>query len=93
MRSVKIKAATDAGEIAMRKHMEEVLKMGRARKMMLRQLGIKQSVTCSDPYEICVQFGKLGGLVRPVDIMREIRNALEANGAKEDHDYITEVQE
>lgn len=93
MKEIKIIAKSKTGEEALDTHIKESLKTRLDKKLIMKQLGIVQSVICKDPLTLLVEFRnkRLQKIVQPNHIALEIKEALQKNGAYETKDYEIEV--
>lgn len=88
MISLNIIARTEIGTTALKKHVEESMKMNRLKKAMLKKMGFMQEVMSTNPYTLYVYMGgHLGNMTKEKHFIEEIAEALAENGAKLDRDY------
>lgn len=86
---IKIIANSTIGTQAIKKAVLENLKIPKHVKIQRSILGIKDGVSCVDPftYEIKIA-GRLQAAVSPDDIKYKLRQTMDINGAVENTDYI-----
>lgn len=88
MISLNIIARTEIGTTALKKHVEESMKMNRLKKAMLKKMGFMQEVMSTNPYTLYVYMGgHLGNMTKEKHFKDEIIEALADNGAEIDKDF------
>ena len=93
MKSVKIICKMEAGEKALRKEIEDTLKLSkRVRKQFERSFS--KEVICTAPFTVYVSIKDkmMQDLLNKDDFLAGIRRALKENGAEENIDYTFEVE-
>jgi hypothetical protein len=85
---IRIIARNENGEKAIQQHYVESMKVGRAKRMMMRQLGMRQEITRLQPYTLEVSISeKLSVFMKNKHITEEINEAMLKNGATLEDDY------
>lgn len=93
MRTVTVISSSEVGRLAIEKHVGECLKAKFGQKLMMKQLGIQQTVTVQDPMtlELFFKNKRLASVMKPEHVVNEVKAAMLLNGATEGIDYKIEV--
>lgn len=93
MRAIKIIAISEAGTIAINKHIAESFRLKRREKMTFTMLGFKQEIISQNPLILELSMNnRIGQLVKADDFSSRIQESLKENNAMRDIDYRIEVE-